>query len=257
MPLVNAVPWIGYNRSNVAINPADYDDVREMPRYSVREAAYYLNINAPTLHRWVKAHSRKVASGTKIIDPIIHPAGTDSSEPTLSFINMAEAYVLSSLRLGHRVSLKKIRNATEWLKGAYPTPHPLLSHEFFTDGVGVFVKKLLGRKLSIIEASAYGQVGIPDVIGPFLDRIERDASGTVFKIFPSIPTADSKKVISMVPSVAAGRPIVDRTGVRASVIWNRHHAGESVRDLADDYEISESEVQAAISYIDSIEKFAA
>jgi uncharacterized protein (DUF433 family) len=212
----------------------------------------YLGLSRSTLRSWVKGRFYNTSKGKKFFEPVIVPAHDDASDPTLSFYNLIEAYVLSSLRLGHDVKLHRIRKAIDWLQSEYPFPRPLLNHEFFTDGLNVFVKKLLGRRLQTINASSSGQLAIEEIVNPYLSRIERDESGEMFKIFPSIPSVAAPKLISMVYNISSGRPIVDSSGVRASAIWNRSKAGETISDLADDYGIQEKEVMAAIEYGDSI-----
>jgi uncharacterized protein (DUF433 family) len=149
--------------------------------------------------------------------------------------------------------LPKIRTAIEWLKLTHPVPRPLLSHDFFTDDVNIFVKKLLGKKIRTVNASLGGQLTIEEIVNPLLTRVERDLDGQVFKLFPFTTEGRTGKLISIVHNLSSGRPIVDSVGVRASVIWNRHKAGERVSELAEDYEITEDEARAAIDYINTIQ----
>lgn len=206
----------------MAINPHDYADARDIPRYSVHEIALYLRIAPSTIRNWVKPQRGRVP-----YEPLIIPASGYElhGDPTLSFFNAAECYVLGSLRLGQNVKFSKIRAAIDWLKATYPVSHPLISHQFFTDGVDVFVKKLLGNKLRTINASKGGQIAIDQFVNPYLARIQRDEKGAVNKIFPSVPSVNSPCLISISHAVSAGRPVVESTGVRTAVLWSRSQAG--------------------------------
>jgi uncharacterized protein (DUF433 family) len=43
--------------------------------------------------------------------------------------------------------------------------------------------------------------------------------------------------------------VIDSIGIPVAAVWNRHHAGDSVEAIADDYEIPESQIEGAIEYI--------
>jgi uncharacterized protein (DUF433 family) len=48
--------------------------------------------------------------------------------------------------------------------------------------------------------------------------------------------------------MAFGRPIVERKGITTSVIGERFRAGESMLDIAEDYDLEAFEVEEAIRY---------
>lgn len=48
------------------------------------------------------------------------------------------------------------------------------------------------------------------------------------------------------PALSAGRPVITGTGLATEVIAERFKAGESVSDLAKDYERKEAEIEEAI-----------
>jgi uncharacterized protein (DUF433 family) len=50
------------------------------------------------------------------------------------------------------------------------------------------------------------------------------------------------------PSIAFGRPILLRRGITTAVIAERIDAGESVGEVATDYELSSDEIEGAILY---------
>ena len=81
-----------------------------------------------------------------------------------------------------------------------------------------------------------------------LKRIERDQHGIPIKLYPftrsSIDHAPALVVID--PALSAGRPVITGTGLATEVIAERYKAGESVSDLAKDYERKEEEIEEAI-----------
>jgi len=52
----------------------------------------------------------------------------------------------------------------------------------------------------------------------------------------------------LTPTIAAGRPVIDGTGVSTAVIASRFFARDSVENLAQEYELSERQIEEAIRW---------
>ena len=50
----------------------------------------------------------------------------------------------------------------------------------------------------------------------------------------------------MSPTVSFGRPVITGTGIPVSSIYERYRAGDSVADLAQDFNLEISEIEEAI-----------
>ena len=171
----------------------------------------------------------------------------DPGNSLYSFYNLTEAHLLSMTTRIHRVKTVNVRRAMQHLRDEAPhaLSHPLLSQEFLTDGRHIWLKYLEKR----IDLSQYGQLGIAPILDTYLERIERDEAFRPRKLFPVQPTG---KIVSITPTVSSGRPIIEGTGIPVATIWNRFKAGDPVEYLADDYEISEDQVNGAIGYIEHL-----
>ena len=222
------------------------DDVREAPLYSLAEVAYFLNIPKPTLHRWCRPGYNKKR---EFVEPLVTPADKESA--FFSFYNLAEVHVLSVITRIHRVKMPRVRSAVKELQVlAMSNPkHPLLSKEFYTDGRDLFVKTIEGRQKQTINLSQFGQLGLREILDSYIERIERDAAFNPIKLYPAYQTG---KVVSIIPTVSSGRPIIDLLGIPVASVWNRHRAGDSIEGIADDYDIPESEIEGAIAYIEKL-----
>ena len=81
-----------------------------------------------------------------------------------------------------------------------------------------------------------------------LRRIERDRHGIPVKLYPftrsNINNAPAMVVID--PALSAGRPVITGTGLATEVIAERYKAGETVAELAKDYDRKEAEIEEAI-----------
>ena len=216
-------------------------DSREVAQYSLAELAYFLDIPKPTLHAW----SRPSKLNGKLVAPLI--AAADPTRALYSFYNLTEAHLLSMTTRFHRVKIISVRRAMQHLRddSLHEVPHPLLSQEFMTDGRHIWLKQLEKR----IDLSQYGQLGLAPILDTYLERIERDASFKPKKLFP---LGQQGKVVSIVPTVSSGRPIIEGTGIPVATIWNRFKAGDPVNYLAEDFEISADQVNGAIGYIEQL-----
>ncbi|MFI5176124.1 MAG: hypothetical protein ACHQKY_14785 [Terriglobia bacterium] len=88
-------------------------DPRGIPSYGTTEAAHYLGIPLATLRSWVGGRCYPTQKGRKHFKPVL--SLPDKTLPLLSFINLVEAHVLDAIRHIHRVPLKNVRSAIEYL----------------------------------------------------------------------------------------------------------------------------------------------
>lgn len=208
---------------------------RELPSYSITEASHYLTVPQSTIRDWVTGrHSRYNA----LVDAAsFHPV-------TLSFFNLIELHILSAIRRDHQIKMPKIREAINYLMKEFDSDHPLLSKELETDGLNIFIE-LYGKLINISEGR---QTAMREVLGAALRRIERDLSGIPVKLFPYTRNViqEAPRLIVIDPQLAFGRPVIAGTGLSTEIIAERYKAGESMEELAKDYEREEKEIEEAI-----------
>ncbi len=222
------------------LNP---EDVRALPNYTMLEASHYLRIAPSTLKSWVIGRDYPIQDGRKRFHKLLEPA---QSRPVLllSFINLVEAHVLHAIRHVHDVKLRKVRSALEYVQKDSGQRHPLVTQEFETDGVDLFIQRL-GL---LVVASDGGQIALREAFQTHLRRISRDEEGLAAMLFPfTRPShADQPKVVVIDPRISFGRPIVAGSGIPTSVIVERYHAGEDIEHLATDFRLSLPQIQEAI-----------
>lgn len=220
---------------------ADFGDAREMPAYSIPQAAHYLRLPVATLRSWVVGRNYPTGGGTKHFKPLI--LLPDKAKPLLSFYNLAEAHVLSALRRHHSIRLQDIRAALNYIQSQLGATHPLLDYRFETNGVTLFVTKL-GK---LVDASASGQLVMREVLDIYLKRLERE-NMIVARLYPFTRSseADGPKLVLIDPRHSFGRPVLARSRIATDLIAARYKAGESIDDLADDYGCERLEVEEAL-----------
>jgi hypothetical protein len=147
---------------------AEISDAREMPAYSIPQAAHYLQMPVATLRSWVRGRDYPTGGGKKRFKPLIRLPVEE--RPLLSFFNLVEAHVLSALRRGHSIRLHDIRTSLNYIQNELGAAHPLLDYRFQTDGIALFVRKL-GK---LVDVSAAGQMVMREVLEAYLKRLERE-----------------------------------------------------------------------------------
>ena len=213
-------------------------DLRELPAYTISEAAHYLTVPAATVRYW------SVGQGN--YPPLI--VVPKRSPTLLSFLNLTELHVLAAIRRGHIVAMPKVRKAIEYLvENVLDAPdqrYPLISCKLETDGLDLFIEQY-GQ---LINVSQGGQMAMREVVSAALRRIKRDPQGLPIKLYPFTRTAmeDAPAIVVIDPAISAGRPVIAGTGLTTQVIAERCKAGESVSQLAEDYEREESEIEEAL-----------
>jgi uncharacterized protein (DUF433 family) len=217
---------------------------RDAPAYTLAEAARYLRLPAATLRSWALGRQYPTAEGRADFPPLLRPASR--KPPSLSFSNLIEAHVLRSLRTEHGVPVKALRNALNYAEKTLGIDRLLLRPELRADAGRVF----LDRYGELIELTASGQLAMRRLFDEHLNRIEWDSSRFPVRLYPflsaSAPSAERPIVID--PRIAFGRPVVVSKGISTSTIAERVDAGESVNDIAADYELAQSEIEQAVVY---------
>ena len=214
------------------------DDPRDLPAYTISEAAHYLAVPAATIRYW--------SVGRDGYAPLIE---VPAQVPTLlSFLNLTELHVLAAIRRRHEVKMPSIRRAIQYLAAnaqhATDRRHPLISRALETDGLDLFIQQY-GQLINISRA---GQTAMREIISAALRRIDRDPAGVPIKLYPFTRSAmdDSPAMIVIDPMLSAGRPVIAGTGLATQLIAERYKAGEAISDLAHDYERGHEEIEEAI-----------
>ena len=218
-------------------------DPRELALYTPADAAYYLGIHPKTLGTWIRGRSYPTVGGEKFFDPVIEIADPDLG--LLSFFNLAELHVLAATRYKHQVGFPAVRAAMTTISKKYPAErHPLISREFKTNGIDIFVQTVKENE----NLSQPKQLNFKSIMDEFLKNVIPDDDYLIKKIFPLIAGQPDDKVISITYGISSSQPVIDGYGVPVWLIHDRYHAGESIDDLADDFSIPPHNIQRAIDY---------
>jgi len=170
----------------------------------------------------------------------------DPNSSLLSYFNLVEAFVLSSLRRKHLINLYKIRRAIYSLRKRFNSVHPLVEHEFQTNGVDLFVEEY-GQLINVGEG---GQLAMREILETYLTRVEHDPAGRAAKLYPFIRLIGTEQPRHVVinPYVSFGKPVIAGTGLPTRVVAERFKAGDSIPQIAANYGRKKEEIDDALRY---------
>jgi uncharacterized protein (DUF433 family) len=216
----------------------------ELPLYSVRQAAHHLHLSRATLRSWVQGRSYPTTGGTGFFQPLLQRP--DPGNPRLSFHNLVEAHVLRALRVDHGVPMSAVRSALDYAQKELGIDRLLLREELRAAPGQLF----LDRYGQLVNLSRAGQLAMAKILESYLARVDRDPRGLPARLFPfpSRHPGEAPKSIAIDPQISFGRPVIARRGISTAILAERLDAGESVQELAFDYDLAESEVEEAILY---------
>lgn len=207
-------------------------DPRDLPTYALAEAGRYAHVSPKTIATWLAPRG------------LIQPAGPRSA---LSFWNLVEVWILSSIRKEHGISMQRTRKAVSYVERELGIERPLIRAEFKTDGLDLFVDHL-GSTLKVSDRS--GQTHLRELVGRHLTRVgyDQEHASSLYPFVRSfeMPGEEQPRAVLIDPRYGFGRPVIAGTNIRTEVVASRYKAGESIAGLADDYAIPIDRIEDAI-----------
>lgn len=215
-----------------------------MPMYSIAEAAHHLGLPRATLRAWV--HGRRyTAGGESCFSPGVIQL-PDPSDDRLSFTNLVEAHVLRALRFEHDVPMRLVRRALSYAEKECRVQRLLISDQLRAAPGEMFLKEY-GKLLSLTVS---GQLAMERILESFLRRLARDVDGVPVRLYPFVApeVCDDRRVVTIDPRVAYGRPSIASKGISTAILAERVNAGEHIEDLAAYYGLDTEDVKEAVVY---------
>ncbi len=163
----------------------------------------------------------------------------------MPFIGFAEAFVLSSFRKAG-VPMQRIRPAVEALNKEIGVEHALASKRLYTDGAEVlfdYASKAEDTAVKDLVVVRTKQSQFTQVVEDYLQRIDYGGDGWADSV--RLPAYQDVEVI-VDPRIGFGVPIVSEGGARVEDLVDRFQAGDSVSDIAEDFDIPTVQVEDVI-----------
>lgn len=173
--------------------------------------------------------------------PVVAPASRDPL--VLSFWNLIECHMLSALRRHHRVRLGSLQTSIRYAERELGIDRLLLSQQLLTTGGKLFLE----HYSQLVDIPASAQLALTRLFDDHLERVEWDEHQLPVRLFPFLSSSlDTQRPVAIDPAIAFGRPTIHRQGISSVAITVRIDAGETVEELARDYDLESWEIDAAI-----------
>ncbi|MBP6507907.1 MAG: DUF433 domain-containing protein [Opitutaceae bacterium] len=219
-------------------------DPRLLPAYSMTDAARCIGAHPATLRTWFKGRSYPTKDGPRRSPNLLVAAAKDA----LSFQNLIQAHVVQGIRKKYHIPMYRIREALAYLRDSMGSLDLLASEKFYHDTEHLLLK-VSDRLISLSER---GQTVSETILQQYLHRIDYGADGFASRLHPFLYTATGQlyepRHIMIDPTIAFGKPCLQRLGVKTEIIADRFLAGEPIEDLIADYGAEPEEIQEAIRW---------
>ncbi len=219
--------------------------IKLLPAYSLASVSRLINAKPSTLRAWFRGRNYEVKGERRTSAPVL-PTKSGSGEP-LSFIDLVEAHVFQLIRKQYRIPIRNIRAATEYLASIKGDLIILAHKDFYMDSGHL----LLNVKDKLISLSERGQLVDKQILESGLKQLKYGPDGYASEFFPRTGNSEQEQFV-ISPKRNFGRLCVSRSGISAEIIAVRFAAGESVQDLAEDYDATVNEIEEAIRWHDRI-----
>jgi uncharacterized protein (DUF433 family) len=201
------------------------------PLLTPKEAARHLVIPPATLYYWL----HEEAHGA----PLVHHVEPEKrGRPSMPFVAVIEAYVLRSLR-GLGLSKQAVRSAAAAVREEFDTPYGLATKRIATDGVDIFMHYADDDMARIGD----GQRPIREVIDGYLQYIAWDTADE-FPVRLRLRQYPDVAPVIIDPRFGWGAPVIESTKVPVDAVVALWLAGESLADVAYEYDMTPDQAEA-------------
>lgn len=207
--------------------------------YGMSEAARILGIQPQKVRAWFH--------GWPGGDPALLRSDYPSTavEPIISFLDLVDAAVSTTLRQKHGVSIHMIRRLRGKLSKQWRTRHPFAREEFYTDETGRNVFCTIAHEedgpKKLIEILKQ-QFAIPEILLPFLKQVQYSPDTKLAQLI----TLMGRVVLD--PRRRFGKPIVRDTGMPTGILYDSYWATQSEDVVADWYSVTADDVREAVEF---------
>lgn len=193
--------------------------------YTTSEAARYLGLPISTLHSWI---SPKHGG-----NPLVTTVARRGYEADIPFIGFAEAFVLQAARRAG-VPRHRIRPGVEAVKGELGLAHALASKLLYTDGAELLVRYAGADE--DLEVARNRQRQLTETVKNQLQLITYAGDGYAERL--QLPSYGPAEVV-VDAAVGFGYPVIKGAGARVKDVLDRFWAGEALRTIAYDFDLSD------------------
>lgn len=208
------------------------------PLYSFSDADRLAGVSRGTSKRWLAGYTYRMPSGERRESPAIRSPQRGTSE-AVSFLDLLEIVAIAGLK-ERGFSLPEVRRVVSNCQELFDDPYPLSNRDFKVDGRDVFVSRD-GRLYDVLQRR--GAIAWDEILGPFLETLDYEGS----QASRWWPLGRAKAVV-VDPAYGYGLPVIHDSGVRTEIIRERIEAGDSIDQVAYDFNVEPRDIEEAIRF---------
>lgn len=221
-------------------------DLLERPTYSMRDVDVLLRLPNGTGRRWIDGYTVQTRTYAPVVR--LEPTGDD----TVTWGEFVEARLLAEFRRGGALMIN-MRRAVERLRDELETKYPLAHARTWIQPEG----RELVRRVQL-EAQTPGsyllvvirndQLVLSHQAETFVETVDFSSTITEDPVVERVfPQPDLKEVV-FDPLRKSGLPVIAGRGIPTAVLAEQVRAGDLIESIAEAYELTRSQVDAAIRY---------
>jgi uncharacterized protein (DUF433 family) len=213
------------------------DELYLTPLYTQSEAASILGLPQSTFNHWASGYT--TAAGNR--KPSFITVERPGRGYTVPFIGLAEAWIVRAFTKAG-VPVSRVRPALEQLRTQIGVDHALASSRLATDGAEILWDlrrtnaEFDDNRLVVVRN---GQASFGEIVRQHLKHVNyRD--GFIGQV--RVPRAYGAEY-TIDPEINFGQPTLSEYGIRVDDVLDRIAAGETIQEVAADYEIPMTTVE--------------
>jgi uncharacterized protein (DUF433 family)/DNA-binding transcriptional MerR regulator len=213
--------------------------------YTISQVAQITKIDPSRVRRWIKGYTFSKSTNNYKNPPMFSTDYKyDSSDVIVSFLDFMEILFIDSFtQFG--ISLQSIRKAAQIASRLFSSSHPFAMKKIFTDGKSILAQIAEESGESDLIDLLKKQYQLEDILLPYLyECIDFNKLDLATKFWP----LGKQSSIVLDPNRSLGQPIIHKYNVRTNVLYDLAKHGNTIKDIAEWYEIDEISIQNAIDF---------
>ena len=205
-----------------------------LPAYTTVEAARFAQTKSATVAYWYYGTGKRTGPAL----------GGKKRYAPLSYLQLIEVAFVASFRQ-RGVPLQRIRKARDYVAKVFGAEFPFAEYRFKTEGLHVLMEAAsvdpdFGELIAADEA---GQMAWERIMLQRFDQFDYEEDLAV-RWHPR-----GKRVPILIdPRVSFGAPIIEATGVPTWVLRGRFEAGETPKEIEDDFGVTARDLRYALEF---------
>lgn len=207
--------------------------------YSVSEVAAYTGLKWSTVNRWAFGYREYPG----IVDPDLPQI---EGAKAVSFLALMELYLMRRFQ-ECGLPADKLRIAAGSVARRLGIDHPFaferLGDYLKHDNRDFFFRDLLGSDWEQLTGRNPGNFVWDEIVNPYLHEVEFEGD-YARRWFP----AESDRLVVLDPAIKFGEPVLTGTRIPTANVADMVDAGDSVSTVAESYDLTVKQVQAALGF---------